>query len=243
MRTSKGRSLVFAIALMAICTGSALADVQMTLMGQVNPTGMSMGGVYTSPYRLSIGGSSVAALLMCDDFATNISPGQTWTATTTSISDILNANTPVTTVKFDTGNMAKQQRDYATVAVLAAQLMALQDFGSQEAGILSYASWSVFDDALYNGLKNNGSTGHGSLQMAQVSLVEERVTNAQAMADQAISSGNLAAIPYITIYTPEDTNSSQEFIGVPEPTAIGLLALNVLLVAAGIFRARTRVRA
>ena len=243
MQTLRKRSLVFGILAIACCATSALADIQMTLTGQVNPTGAVMGGVYTSPYDISVGtgSSSIVTLLTCDDFRTEIAPGQTWTATTTTLSEILYGSTPSTKVKFDNDDFDKQKLDYATVAFLASDLMSLSNFSDPKAGLLSYAIWSVFDTELYQSLNNNnGATGYGSLNGSQVGEVDALLNGARSAAQTAIGTGNFGAIPYITIYTPTTGQTSQEFIGVPEPAAIVILMVNLLVIAGLILFRRLR---
>jgi hypothetical protein len=64
---------------------SALADVTMQLKSE--PTGYTMGGVYTSPYSIEVGGTTLD-LLACDDFLTDINNNNEWEAAVLSLSDI-----------------------------------------------------------------------------------------------------------------------------------------------------------
>src|SRR5262245_28542722 len=76
--------------------GSAATD---TLKLVNAGSGYVMGGVYTSPYGVAIDGSPTPTLLICDDFETNVSIGQTWTAIPTTLAD-LQAGTNPGTPKF-----------------------------------------------------------------------------------------------------------------------------------------------
>ena len=132
-----------------------------------------MGGVYTSPYGISINGGPTA-LMICDDFTTDISVGLTWTATGTTLTQMSNssvaglkfATSPYSTTPGIVGGPANVAADYATAAVLAAQLISMPNVGTpaenaQVAGELSYALWGVFDTALLQ----DTSTGYGNLTL------------------------------------------------------------------------------
>lgn len=84
MRNVAPRSFYLAATVLVCCATAAFADVSMQLTG-VN-SGYVMGGVYTSPYSITVGGTPM--LLICDDFTTNISLGYSWSASTTSLTDL-----------------------------------------------------------------------------------------------------------------------------------------------------------
>ena len=67
---------------MACLGASAFAEDHLAL--QNVGAGFGMGGVFTSPYGISIDGSA-PVLMICDDFSTEISLGQTWNAVETSL--------------------------------------------------------------------------------------------------------------------------------------------------------------
>jgi hypothetical protein len=170
-----GRHVFWAVALLACSSIGAFAE-SMTLTG-VGLDGV-MGGVYTSPYSVTAGGTPM--LLICDDFTFNIpTVPYSWTAQTTSLTSLQGETTPSTSVKFGetssqktpelqpgtctAGNTACAQTqvfDYATASVLAAELLALPSYNNEEAGDLSYAIWGIFDPTL---LSNNPTSGEGSL--------------------------------------------------------------------------------
>ena len=69
---------------------AARADTaQLTLTG--TPTGYSMGGVYTSPYSFTVtptGGKPFTTDLICDDFTTDISFGDSWSTNVYTLADV-----------------------------------------------------------------------------------------------------------------------------------------------------------
>jgi hypothetical protein len=103
--------------------GAWAQDVTLTLENAV--PGNVMGGAYTSPYGISVGSGS-PVMLICDDFTTDISIGDTWVAGVTTLSEI--DSSAVAGLKFGTDPNAVQ--DYAVAAVLAAEVMALPNIGT-----------------------------------------------------------------------------------------------------------------
>ena len=101
-----------------------------------------MGGVYTSPYNISVNGG-IPTLMICDDFLTDIGLGYTWSATISSLTALHGELSPSNQVKFDhigspspvANDTATQQIwDYATAAYLANELTSLQSYGNEAAG-------------------------------------------------------------------------------------------------------------
>jgi len=152
---------------------SALAqELSLTVLPPQNAV---MGGVYTSPYTINVNG--VPELLICDDFTTDITLGEQWPTSTTSMSTV--DSSAVTDLKFNQspgnssimGGPNDVVYDYAVAAVLAADLMEIPNIGTsnenaqeaEAAGEISYAIWGIFDQTLWNSLLANGSTGYGSL--------------------------------------------------------------------------------
>jgi hypothetical protein len=221
MKTWAARSFYLALCILLLGTVSAFGAVSMTLVNA--NANYAMGGVYTSPYGLSVNGGATT-LMICDDFLTNVYVGQTWQAQVTSLADVQAGTNPSGTPKFG-NNVA----NYATAAVLAAQLMGLGNFASAAAGEISYAIWGVFDPTL---LTNNPATGEGHLTSVQLAAAQQYLADARAVVDAATQNGtvNLSAIPYLTIYTPDPLRASQEFllVSMPEPAFIAILFVESL---------------
>jgi len=228
----------------------------------------AMGGVYTSPYGISVNG--VPTLLICDDYTTDISLGQTWTADATTLTTVDSgdvgslkfATAPYSTTPGIVGATSTPPSgttvayDYATAAVLAAELLTSPGAGTsaentETVGELSYALWGVFDAPLLT----STNTGFGTLSAAELAAANNDLSAAQALVTNATSGGvttlsnitvNGAPIASMTVYTPIAPNglaSSQEFITVamPEASYPSILALD-LLAAAGLGFALRRRR-
>jgi hypothetical protein len=189
-----------------------------------------MGGVYTSPYGISINGSAPVQLI-CDDFTTDISVGQSWTATVTTFAAIESGTNPPDTPKFTPADIQK----YATVAVLAAELESLTNLASVQAGEISYALWDVFDPTLLNSTTNP----YGTITSGELSAAQNYLTGAEALVAGATTAGivNLSqisidgnAIEGMTIYTPNPKSASQEFVtvNVAEPPSLAVFGLDLL---------------
>jgi hypothetical protein len=196
--------------------------------------GNVMGGVYTSPYGISVDGTTVP--LICDDFTTDISFGESWQAIPTTFSAIQAGANPEGTPKFTPMDI----QNYATVAVLAAELMALPDTNdqtiSEELGEISYALWDVFDPTLLNSV----NTGFGTLTGGELSAAQGYLAGAQALVAGATSGGvvtlskisiNGSPIEDMTIYTPDPRSAAQEFVTVTmaEPPSLSVLIVYLLL--------------
>src|SRR5262245_19708530 len=79
------RPVWLAVGLLACFSSGAFADVSMQLTS-VSGSGI-MGGVYTSPYHVSVDGTPM--LLICDDFLFEIpSIPYSWTATSATLADL-----------------------------------------------------------------------------------------------------------------------------------------------------------
>ena len=225
MRKSLMRRLTLAFCVLLLsAAGVGSLGAQTVSMQLVNANAnYVMGGVYTSPYGISINGGS-PTLLICDDFLTNISIGQTWTSQVTSLAALQAGTNPAGTPKF--GNNVT---NYATAAVLAAELMGLGNLATETAGELSYAIWGVFDPTL---LTNNPSSGEGALTNAELTAAQNFLKDAKAVVAAATVGGviNLSKIPYLTIYTPDPLGASQEFLAVsmPEPASMVILGMDCL---------------
>jgi hypothetical protein len=234
------------LVLLSLGAGLQAADtLQLTTVG----ASAVMGGVYTSPYGVSVNGGPTT-LMICDDFTTDSYVGLTWTATETTLSQISNssvaglkfATAPYSTTPGIVGGPSNVGIDYATAAVLAAQLMSLPNIGTpaenaEMAGELSFAIWGVFD----TNLLQNTSTGYGTLTAGQLSAALGYITAAQGLVSAATSGGvtnlnlisiNGQSINSLTVYTSNPLGASQEFLRVsmPEPSYPAVLAVDLLAV-------------
>lgn len=217
-----------------------------------------MGGVYTSPYGISVNNGS-PVMMICDDFTTDISVGQSWTAIPTTFA-ALQAGTydPTLNPKFTPTSLSS----YATVAVLAADLMSLPAWNTEQAGEISFALWDVFDPTLLNSTANP----YGSITTGELNAALGYLHTAQAEVAAATVGGviNLSAvvdplfagqsISGLTIYTPDPRNASQEFlqvqlsstggggsVGMPEPSYPVILAVDLFAVVGVIALLRRRL--
>jgi hypothetical protein len=256
MRNRIKPSLGAVLLLLGLVAGLQAADTLNLTSAGANSV---MGGVYTSPYGISVNGGPTT-LMICDDFTTDISVGLTWTANQTTLTQISDAS--VAGLKFASspynitpgivGGPSNVVADYATAAVLAAQLLTLPNVGtvgedSAAAGEISYALWAVFDTKLLQ----NTDTGYGTLTTGQLTAAQGYLAAAQGLVSAATSGGvtdlthisiNGQSIAGLTIYTPDPKNTSQEFLRVsmPEPSYPTVLAIDLLAVVGLVVALRRR---
>jgi len=108
----------------------------------------SMGGVYVGPYDASVNQSKQSTQIICDDFEHEVTPGESWTATVTSVSSLATNGTAglnwgSTLAGADLGGaMFSSLQGYYAMAELATQLLTAN---SNQASYLAYAIWAVFD--------------------------------------------------------------------------------------------------
>jgi hypothetical protein len=248
---------ILGVLLLLVCmVPGAWADTTVNLQ-LVSVSGTTqIGGVYTSPYGISINGGATTVPMICDDYITDINTGYSWTATVNTLTTIDNDTVNADKLKFADsfynqdgnnilgGSTASVAQDYAIAAVLSAELM-FSDPTSEGAAELSYAIWTVFDQNLWHSLVTTGNTGWGSLNPTQVEAVGNAVTTAQQLVNNATTNGvvDLTAISIgghtlqsLTVYTPPLTSStqypqtSQEFlrVSVPEPSYAAVFGLDLL---------------
>jgi hypothetical protein len=222
----------------------ALADVSLTLSGL--QTGFSMGGVYTSPYLISVNGQPTL-MFACDDFTTDISMFYTWTATRVNLSDVLaitgpqkfktavDVSIPDPTTGLATTHSYTIQQEYNAAAYLAEQLLTDSSIlsSSPTAGEYSFAIWQIFDSGAVNGYNGNALTND------QKKAVGSFMTTAFS---------STSSLTGMYLYTPVPSTPSQEFIGldplsiasVPEAPTPVLLAFNSLALSGVLFLLRRR---
>jgi hypothetical protein len=236
------RSTLLAIGIAIGGSGSSLlGDVTMTLTGV---TGPSMGGVYTSPYTATING--VNTLVICDDFLTDVSIGETWDAAATTISSLTGPGTS-TAVKFEhNATAAQQQENYATAAFLAEEILSQDQntlSGQYHAGILSYALWGLFDPTLltlYQGasIANcNQNHSYGCLTAQEIADAKTALSNAESGA------GSYTQYSNVTAYTSVPQSASQEYlvVSMSEPPSPAIIGIEVLGLGGLFFAFRRRI--
>jgi hypothetical protein len=188
-------------------------------------SGNVLGPAYIGPYVASI--NSVPDFkVICDDFLADTYVGESWNATTSTLSD-------VSATKF------QDLAGYEELAWLSTKLLNASTTCSTNptncAGDIQYAMWQVFD-----------STG---VNTPFSYLTGNDLTNAQYWLDQAkaqVATFDASLYSNFIIYTPTSCISGpcangslpQEFVAIrtPEPTTVMLLALGM----AGLFGYRRR---
>jgi len=218
-----------------LLTGSAslgFSQVSMELTGVGN--GYTMGGVYVSPYQGSVcSGLNQASCtstssnvlysgyMICDDFSTDSHLGlPTWNASVTASASSIGGS-----VKFASDSNAyysttTAQQNYNAVAYLASQLMMPANMNNQtNADEYSFAIWSIFDKAALGYVTSVGTKTQGTVTLDVQNLIANAFT--------ATASGYTG--PTVTVYSPNPSGVSQEFLVVntPEPPAPALLAFEV----------------
>lgn len=185
---------------------SAFGQVAMDLTG-VN--GYSYAGVYTSPYYATVNG--VATTVICDDFETESYIGETWMANVTNVASVVAGTS---TAKFTPA------QDYNAVANLATQLLSVPA-SSEQAVILSFAIWDIFDPTGVQAWLANPSNGGDPLGISSLAL-----SDANAALGAKYTAGEYSNV---TIYT-STTGTPQEFVSVtaPEASTPVLLAVDLL---------------
>lgn len=247
--------LLCAAAILICCATGAFAGDTLTLLNPPN-NGDAAGGVYTSPYNISVNGTPMQ--LICDDFTTDISVGESWSATPTTLVDL--SASSVMNLKF--GNPAKEPpgtsllyantaEDYAIAAVLVAELTSMPNLTPDQIAGYSFAIWDVFDSTLVG--SSTCSDPYGTLTGAQCTDAMKDLTAAESLANTALSGGvydlnNVSglSIESLTVYTPNPLSSSQEFLQVsmpeaPFPAILGVDLLGGLGLIAVLRRRKTRI--
>jgi PEP-CTERM motif len=194
---------------------------------QIGPAGLTQGSQFNST-------NSTSLAVYCDDFLDDVQVGQVWQATVTNVG-ALSTTVLDTNLMFNAGmTAATQASDYMAAAWLAEQIAAQNQTlpsGQLTAEQDSYALWYIFDSNALSGLSATDS-----------SAIVADYNNAFA----AVANDKPSAFFNVNIYTPLDhtpgSADSQEYltVGVPEPGALGLMAVG--LAALG-WAARRRRRA
>jgi hypothetical protein len=200
---------VLPLALLSL-SGAAMAQLDNLQLTGVAPGNPALDGFYTSPYQVNINSAPVSTLVICDDFSTEVTVGEKWTATETSLATLTTASSPLTSLKFDNGagQLSLQLTNYERAAYLAKELMTYQpnSFTDPAAEALSYAIWQVFDSGVQGYLASTLGTNSSTYKLIE-SDYQDAVTNANA--------GSLANV---FAYTPAPVQgASQEYLFVQTP--------------------------
>jgi hypothetical protein len=172
-------------------------------------------------------------MVICDDFTTDVSMGESWEADPVSLSD---AGTGTKFTASDTGYSI--QVEYAAAALLAEQLLANLNgpsaANSNVVGELSYAIWTIFDPGAITGY-DNSLVGQTVIQGA-ITSYETAALTAAAAPGAVMPSG-------FTIYTPTPLSASQEYlVYTPEASTVASLIVDFLGLAGAVFFLRRRLK-
>jgi hypothetical protein len=217
--------------LLLICLAPfALADNVNISIDKNQNWGNTLGGELIGPYNVSVNGSPIPTLVICDDFATTTYLPSSWTAAVTPYSSLGSASGLAGT-KF--GGTTDALTKYNEIAWLSLQLLdptvssCPQGGPCNAKGDIQFAIWQVFDPTGAPFARLGGTVD---------------LANAQFWLDKAAANAGSVDTSGFVIYTPNRVGAAQEFISrMDESTpATWLLGLNLLalLGLVGVFRHR-----
>lgn len=142
----------------------------------------TMGGIYVGPYDATQNGQPVQ--IICDDFQHEVSAGESWSATVTSVSNLTNSTSGLVwsghsaggTDLFGSGYIGTTSfstlQGYDAMAYLASEMLPLSGnkANATEVGYMAYAIWAIFDAGAVQTWLNNH--GEGSIWGQVQSLAE-----------------------------------------------------------------------
>lgn len=204
--------------------------------------GWTMGGVFTSPYEITIGGGKVVGLnlLACDDFTTDIGFGWDWYANKYSLDDVTDAGPqkfrvtsgssitvqgPQTSPGVQTTWNVSAEQAYYAAGWLAQELLydSTVTASATLTGEYSYAIWQIFYSNAYKGW--NGAYS------SEMSQYWQSIDNLMDAAFAAATAPIQVPLQYtLDIYTPcgvksdlgchnpPNLGASQEFLGMTQST-------------------------
>ena len=164
------------IVMLAAAAVASADGVTLTLNNGGNDV---MGGVYVGPYNFTNTGNGQSLQLICDDFKDEVFAGESWTATTTTVSSLGNV-------------MFSGSVQYQEIAWLVGK-MAANLGNAQTVGDIQWAIWDIFDPGI------SGSDPYGTIS----SQDQTNINNWLSLAETACGSGS-CNYPNFTIYTPVD---------------------------------------
>jgi hypothetical protein len=197
--------LVFlAVALLVLCTGTALADSTVT-MKLTSVGGNNAGGVYTYPYYFSINGAAPVALI-CDSYDNEVVVGETWKANVTSLVS-------------GAGLFAGQLLDYKAAGLIFKSILS----GTLNVNAGNFAIWGLFSANARNNsfFQSSGAAG-----------IETEYLALAANAPNSAFQGLVIYTPIPG--TQSWGGTAQEYIGyspVPEPTTLLLFGTGLISLA------------
>jgi hypothetical protein len=191
---------LFSLLLFVVPAFADPVNVQLTGVG-----GANQGGVYVTPYLLSINGGTPINVI-CNDYSHDVWIGETWTANISTFSNLSGA-------RF--GTQDTQQYDEA--AWLYNQYLTGQS--GYSAGDVNFAIWALFNPAVI------GGAGWDSNAMTLLS-------NAGNWFNQTNGQGFNYSSFFIITPTDSSLGSAQEYIAAtPEPGSLVLMSSGLLLLA------------
>ena len=225
IRVSRGlMKLTFKVTalLIVMLAAAAVASADSVSLTLNNGGSDVMGGVYVGPYNFTNTGNGQSLQLICDDFKDEVYVGESWKATTTTVSSLNNV-------------MFTGSTQYQEIAWLVGQMDA--NLGNaQTVGDIQWAIWDIFDPGI------SGSDPYGTIGSQDQTNIGNWLGQAQA----ACGTGT-CNYPNFTIYTPIDGTQTagdgqpQEYFGTiptPEPSSLlllvsGMLAMMLLVIRKG----------
>jgi hypothetical protein len=201
-----------------VLSAAAIASANSVGLTLDNGGSNVMGGVYVGPYNFTTSNGQ-SLQLVCDDFYNEVYPGESWTATTSTVSSLGN-------VMF-----SGSATQYQEIAWLVGKMSA--NMGNAETvGDIQWAIWDIFDSGI------SAHDTYGTISGQDQTNINNWLLEAEAACGSGGCNSNL------TIYTPvSDTQTAgddlpQEYIGVPEPSSLallvaGMLALMLLVIRRG----------
>jgi hypothetical protein len=217
MRHVRTIAILSVFALIFLSAGSAFADGNTVSMDFLNVgPGNNGGGVYTYPYNFSVNGGPSTPLI-CDSFDNEVTPGETWQATATSLLS-------------DLGLFKGQSNsllDYEAAGLI--YLGILNGTINPTAG--NWAIWGLFSSNAYN---NSFFTSSGANGIYNQYL---------ALAGSQSASQLASELAGVEVYTPiagtqpNGDGLPQEYFGLiqtPEAGSMAMLAFGFLLIGGAI---------
>jgi len=120
--------------LIVMLAAAAVASADSVSLTLNNGGSDVMGGVYVGPYNFTNTGNGQSLQLICDDFKDEVYVGESWKATTTTVSSLNNV-------------MFTGSTQYQEIAWLVGQMDA--NLGNaQTVGDIQWAIWDIFDPGI-----------------------------------------------------------------------------------------------